>query len=174
MQNPQVINTTQTNRGRTVLEASEERPVLFVFLRHFGCVFCKEAMKDIGKKKAEWEEKNINVVLVHMSDNETAEKYFVKYGIPNIEHVSNPSCDLYASFGLTKGTVSQLFGLKNWIRGFETTVIKGIPLGIRQIGDGFQMPGVFLISDGKIMDSYIHASASDRPDYESLISCCAA
>jgi len=174
MQNLQAINTTLTNRGRTVHDASIERPVLFVFLRHFGCVFCKEAMKDIGNKKSVWEEKNINVVLVHMSDNEPAKKYFVKYGIPDIEHVSNPSCDLYAAFGLTKGTASQLFGLKNWIRGFETTVIKGIPLGLRQIGDGFQMPGVFLISEGKIMDSYIHASASDRPDYESLISCCAA
>jgi len=125
-------------------------------------------------QKDEWEAKNINIVLVHMSDDETAEKYFEKYGIPGIEHVSNPSCDLYASFGLTKGTVSQLFGLKNWIRGFEVTLVKGTPLGLRQIGDGFQMPGVFLISEEKIMDSYIHASASDRPDYESLISCCAA
>ena len=98
---------------------------------------------------------------------------FKKYGVKGIEHISNPSCSLYASFGLTKGSVSQLFGLKNWIRGFEVTVVKGTPLGLRQIGDGFQMPGVFLISDGEIKDSYIHASASDRPDYNSIISCCA-
>ena len=174
MQNITIAKTIETNRGRTLDKASYEKPVLLVFLRHFGCIFCREAMKDIGKKREEWEEKNINVILVHMSDNKTAEKYFKKYGIPNIEHISNPSCSLYASFGLTKGTASQLFGLKNWIRGFEVTVIKGTPLGLRQIGDGFQMPGVFLISDGIIKDSYIHASASDRPDYETIISCCAA
>lgn len=174
MQNIQSIETTQTNKSRTLEEASFERPVLLVFLRHFGCVFCREAMKDISKKNNEWEEKNINVILVHMSDDKTAEEYFQKYGMPEIEHISNPSCSLYASFGLTKGTASQLFGLKNWIRGFEVTVIKGTPLGLRQIGDGFQMPGVFLISNGNIMDSYIHASASDRPDYDDLISCCAA
>jgi len=174
MQNVQTYKSAQTSKGRTLLEASFDKPVMLVFLRHFGCVFCREAMNDIGKKKNEWEAKNINVVLVHMSDNETAEKYFIKYGIPKIEYVSNPSCSLYASFELTKGSASQLFGLKNWIRGFEATVIKGTPLGLRQIGDGFQMPGVFLISKGEIMDSYIHASASDRPDYERLISCCAA
>lgn len=174
MQTIHAIESTQTSKGRSLKEASSEQPVLLVFLRHFGCIFCREAMKDIGKKRDEWEQKNIKVVLVHMSENEIAEKYFKKYGIPNIEHISNPSCSLYASFGLTKGTASQLFGLKNWIRGFEVTVIKGTPLGLRQIGDGFQMPGVFLISKGEIMDSYIHASASDRPDYESIISCCAA
>ncbi len=166
------IESAQTNKGRSLNIASNEKPVLLVFLRHFGCVFCREAMKDIGQNRSKWESKNINVILVHMSDNETAEKYFAKYEIPKIEHISNPSADLYASFGLTKGTASQLFGLKNWIRGFEVTIGKGIPLSLRQIGDGFQMPGIFLISEGKILDSYIHTSASDRPDYESIISCC--
>ena len=174
MQNPKALDSALTSKERTINEASRERPVLLVFLRHFGCIFCREAMKDIGKNRAEWESKNINIILVHMSDNDTAEKYFDKYGLSNIEHVSNPSCDLYASFGLTKGTISQLFGLKNWIRGFEVSVVKGTPIGLRQIGDGFQMPGVFLIEAGNIRDSYIHTSASDRPDYESLISCCAA
>lgn len=174
MPNINVINTTVTSKGRTISDASHEKPVLLVFLRHFGCVFCREAMKDIGSKKSELERKNINVVLVHMSDDDTSSQYFKKYGISGIENISNPSCSLYASFGLTKGSASQLFGLKNWIRGFEVTVVKKIPLGLRQIGDGFQMPGVFLISEGEIMDSYIHTSASDRPDYESLISCCAA
>lgn len=145
-----------------------------VFLRHFGCIYCKEAMNDIRKKREEWKGKNINVILVHMAEEGTAEKYFAEHGISGIEHVANPDCDLYAAFGLTKGTASQLFGLKNWIRGFEVTVIKGNLPGLRRIGDGFQMPGVFLISKGKIMDSYIHASASDRPDYDKLIECCAA
>ena len=32
---------------------SDEKPVLLVFLRHFGCVFCKEAMADLSKLKNE-------------------------------------------------------------------------------------------------------------------------
>lgn len=160
-----------TNRGRTLLAASHESPVMLVFLRHFGCVFCREAMQDIGRRRDEWRTKQINVVLVHMSDEETANSYFKKYGVGGIESISDPNCALYASFGLGKGKASQLFGLKNFIRGFETTV-KGIPIGIRQIGDGFQMPGVFLLRNGQVKESFIHASAADRPDYDNLILCC--
>ncbi len=165
------ISNIVTSKDRTLVDASSERPILLVFLRHFGCVFCREAMIDIGKNKDEWAKQNINVVLVHMSDYSTAEVYFEKFNISGIENISDPECKLYATFGLGKGSVSQLFGLKNFIRGFETT-IKGIPIGIRQIGDGFQMPGVFLIRNGRVMDSYIHASASDRPDYEKIMQCC--
>ena len=171
MQNIHNIANIVTSKGRSLIDASTETPVLLVFLRHFGCVFCREAMLDIGKSKEEWSKQNINVVLVHMSDFETAEPYFKKYNVGGIENISDPASSLYAAFGLGKGNVSQLFGLKNFIRGFETTV-KGIPIGLRQIGDGFQMPGVFLLRNGKVMDSYIHASASDRPDYESLMQCC--
>jgi len=171
MQDIHNITNIVTNRGRSLIEASSEKPILLVFLRHFGCVFCREAMIDIGKKKEEWAEKNINVVLVHMSDYETADKYFKKFNIEGIENISDPSCGLYAKFGLGKGSVSQLFGLKNFMRGFETT-FKGVPISLRQIGDGFQMPGVFLIRNGNVMDSYIHSSAADRPDYESLMECC--
>jgi len=173
MQNISQISSVKTNLNRTLKEASQESAVMLVFLRHFGCVFCREAMLDIGKRKEEWKAKNINVILVHMSDEETANVHFEKYGVAGFENVSDPSCSLYSMFGLGKGRVSQLFGLKNFIRGFETTV-KGIPIGLRQIGDGFQMPGVFLLRNGNIMDSYIHSSAADRPDYESLISCCVA
>jgi peroxiredoxin len=171
MQDIHNISSIETSKGRTLVDASSETPVLLVFLRHFGCVFCREAMQDIGKNKNEWEKQNIKVILVHMSDYDTAETYFKKYKIPGIENISDPTCGLYASFGLGKGSASQLFGLKNFMRGFETT-LKGIPIGLRQIGDGFQMPGVFLIRNGKVMDSYIHASASDRPDYASLMQCC--
>ncbi len=174
MQNPLAIKTTETNEGRTLFDASNEKPVLLVFLRHFGCIFCLEAIKDIAKQKHEWEQKKINVVLVHMGEREIAEKYFTKYGLSKIEHISDPFCHLYTSFGLIKGSGSQLFGLKVWIRGFEASVTNGFPMGLPQIGDGFQMPGIFLISEGIIMDSYIHTSVSDRPDYESLISCCVA
>jgi hypothetical protein len=171
MQNIHNISNIITNQGRSLIEASSETPVLLVFLRHFGCVFCREAMLDIGKKKEEWVKRNINVILVHMSSFELAETYFEKFNVAGIENISDPSCGLYASFGLGKGSVSQLFGLKNFIRGFQTTV-KGVPIGLRQIGDGFQMPGVFLIRDGKVIESYIHSSAADRPDYESLMGCC--
>jgi peroxiredoxin len=162
-----------TSVGKSLKELSHEKPVLLVFLRHFGCIFCREALKDISSKRASFEEKGVQVVLVHMSDDKTAESYFKKYNLEGITHIPDPQCKYYASFGLVKGSFNQLFGLKNWLRGVELTM-KGTPVSLKQIGDGFQMPGIFMIRNGRVADSYIHKSAADRPDYDNIIACCAA
>ncbi len=163
----------KTTNGELIADLSHEKPVMLVFLRHFGCIFCREALKDLSQKRAELEAQGVKLVFVHMSDPEIAYAYFRKYNLEGIDHVSDPECRYYQEYGLVKGNFKQLFGLKNWIRGFEVTM-KGTMIGLQQIGDGFQMPGIFLLENGKIRDSFIHQSAADRPDYESLVNCCAA
>ena len=160
-----------TNTGKTVEELSQEKPVLLVFLRHFGCIFCREALRDISSRRGEIDQKGVQIVLVHMSDNATAEKYFKDYKLSNVIHASDPECKHYAAFGLVKGSFNQLFGLKNLIRGVEQT-FKGNLITLKQIGDGFQMPGIFMVRGGKVIDSYLHRYAADRPDYDSIIACC--
>ena len=148
------------------------QPVLLVFLRHFGCTFCREAMSDISRERAHLESQGVRIVLVHMSDHETALKYFKRYELETIEHIGDPDCRFYKGFGLLKGNFHQLFGLQSWIRGFDAGVLEGHGVGYQQIGDGFQMPGAFVLRDDEIIESYIHKLASDRPDYHKLISCC--
>jgi peroxiredoxin len=162
----------QTNKGNNLLELSHRGPVLLAFLRHFGCMFCRESLVDISKKRKSIESKGINIVLVHMSDNETAESYFKKFKLPGIEHISDHECRYYAMFGLTKGSFSQLFGLKTWIRGFEVAVTKQILPNTSLVGDGFQMPGIFLLKEGKIIEQFIHKSVADKPDYDNFIHAC--
>ena len=157
-----------------IYDVSFQNRVMVIFLRHFGCIFCKEALFDIAKKKRSLEEKGIRVVFVHMAPREVAVEYFKTFGLKEIDQISDPECKIYQSFGLLKGTSSQLMGLKNWYRGFEVSVGKGIEVSIKQIGDAFQMPGVFIIKDGDIKQNFIHKTAADRPDYEKLVDCCAA
>ena len=38
----------RTNRGQTLQEMSQERPLLLVFLRHRGCPFCRETLADFA------------------------------------------------------------------------------------------------------------------------------
>ena len=162
-----------TQTGKSLHDVSCEQTVLLVFLRHFGCIFCKEALIDISKKRKSMESKCIRVVLVHMATIDVAEEYFKTFNLNGVLHISDPECQFYQEFGLLKATSSQLMGLKNWVRGFEVSVGKGIEVSIRNIGDAFQMPGVFVVREGKIEESYRHKSPADRPDYERLIKCCA-
>ncbi|MEM6396448.1 MAG: peroxiredoxin-like family protein [Bacteroidota bacterium] len=163
-----------TVSGKSVEELSNKQPVLLVFLRHFGCTFCREALADLSKHKKDLDAHGSELVLVHMSDRETAERYFKKYRLENSLHVSDPSCRFYRAFGLTKGSPKQLFGLQSWIRGFEAGLVKGHGVGTRQLGDGFQMPGVFVIDNGQVAAAFVHKLASDRPEYVELVrQCCA-
>lgn len=160
-----------TNRKRSVDAASRESPVLLVFLRHFGCTFCREALQDLAGKRQAYERDGVHLIFVHMASVEEAETYFNKYHLEGAEHVSDPNCRYYSNLGLGKGTFSQLFGLRVMMRGVEAGLIKGHGIG-RQIGDGFQMPGVFLVQNGIIRERFVHQYASDRPDYDELVSCC--
>ncbi|MCB0645648.1 MAG: redoxin domain-containing protein [Saprospiraceae bacterium] len=167
-----MLSSMLTNDGPSVLEYSQKSPVMLVFLRHFGCIFCKEALFDISKKRKSMEAKGVKIILVHMASEEVAEDYFKMFGLKGITHISDPACNFYNEFGLKKGNSSQLMGLKNWYRGFEVSVGKGIEVSIKQIGDTFQMPGVFVIKNGQVKEKYIHKTAADRPDYEKLVACC--
>lgn len=162
-----------TSHGRTVASISRTKPVLLVFLRHFGCTFCREALQDLSDNIGRIETLGASLVLVHMSDDKTANEYFDKYGLSGVEHVSDPSCTHYRTFGLTKGTARQLFGLHSWIRGFQAGVLDGHGVGYRPLGDGFQMPGVFVIKFGQVSGKFIHKLAGDRPEYVGLLrQCC--
>lgn len=162
-----------TNEGTSVLEVSQQQPVMLIFLRHFGCMFCREALSDIAKKRALIEEMGTKIIFVHLSDDATAEKFFKKYKLLPATYIGDPECRYYAAFGLTKGNFTQLFGLRSWVRGFQTVIVKQHGMA-PPIGDGFQMPGVFIIQDGDIQEAFIHKLSSDRPDYEKLVrNCCA-
>jgi peroxiredoxin len=159
------------NSGHTLTELADEKPVLLVFLRFFGCSFCREAISDISKKRKKIEDKGFTIVFVHMApEPEIAERFFKKYKLFPINHISDPEKRFYKSFGLTQGTPVQIFGLMNWIRGFEASIIEGHGNANpnQELGDGFQMPGVFVVYKGNIMNSFIHKHPYDRPDYEEI------
>jgi len=165
------ISAMHTNKGESIADISQEHPVMLIFLRHFGCTFCREALSEIALLRKEIEQNGTRVVFIHMADVATANRYFNRYNLEGAVHISDPECQYYADFGLVKGTMTQLMGLRVWMRGFDAGVIGGHGIG-KLMGDSFQMPGIFLIQNGIIMDQYIHKLSSDKPDYQKLTECC--
>lgn len=163
------ISSMQTQRGESLSDMASTESVLIVFLRPFGCIFCMEAMKDLGVQREYIESQGVKICCVHMASNDVAESYFVEYGLEDIDHVSDQDCKYYSAFNLLKGSFSQLYGLKTWIRTAELAARDLRRLRMRQIGDGFQMPGVFFIKNNSLANQYIHRRTSDRPNYRKLI-----
>lgn len=159
----EALSGSKTQHGDNLTDLSNRGPVLLVALRHFGCTFCKETLADLKAQLPLIRQKGITPVLVHMADEPTAAEYLNHYGLAHLPRISDPACILYRSLGLRRAGFSQVFGWRSWVRGAAATV-RGHWVG-RLVGDGFQMPGAFLLQNGKVVQAFRHRHASDRVDY---------
>ncbi|WP_386817731.1 AhpC/TSA family protein [Luteolibacter algae] len=150
--------------GETLAKASGERPLVLVFLRHFGCTFTRQILRGLQDLEREARKNNASLVLVHMLQSGTEVDYLGHNS--NILRIADPRCELYRAFGLGKGGFLELFGPQVWWRG-AISVIKGCGVG-HLAGDGLQMPGAFVFHEGKIRSSQPARSAADLPDLASL------
>lgn len=168
---PEILEVTYTNEGEDLKTLSEKQPVFLVFLRHFGCTFCREAMTDIALIWKNIEQQGLKTVVVHMATEELATTYFEEYKLAGVTHISDPDLSLYEYFGLFKGKFSQLYGLKVWLRGLKVSIIDkhGGPVVNKELGSVNQMPGVFILKNGEIKAKFVHKTAAVRPDYMKLI-----
>ena len=155
--------TSQT--GQT-LAALAERPLFLVFLRHFGCTFCREAVADLSEKRQAIEAKGAPLAFVHLGTEEKAQWFFKPYGLLDVPRLSDPEGHLYQAFGLLRAELRQYLNsesivrmLHAWFRGHFV----GFPAG-----DIERMPGAFLIDRGEIQKAFRHRLVSDRPDYLAL------
>jgi len=168
----QLLRTSRTNTGQSLDELSHTSPVLVVFLRHTGCPFCREAMRDVHRQRQSIAAAGVTPVFVHQGDeDDTARAIFESEHVADIPRISDPDRHLYRAFELRRGNLWQMFGPKVWWRSMQA-MATGARVG-RVVGDAFQMPGVFVLHKGRIVRAFRHASQADRPDYQG-ISCDAA
>ena len=154
--------------GDSLLELSARSDLLLVFLRHSGCTFCREAIADLGAQRETIERKGARIVLVFMAGEQTVRTLAARAGLRDALLVHDPERALYRAFELRRGSLWSLFGPAVLVRGIMAT-LRGHLVG-KLRGDGFQMPGAFLVRDGAIVQTYRHEHAASRPDYCELAS----
>jgi peroxiredoxin len=150
--------------GVSLAELSRRSPVLVVFLRHFGCTYCREAAADVAANREVIEADGTRVVFVHLETPEEADRFFARYGLDTVSRIADPDANLYRAFGLTRGSPGRLFGLKSVARFLPAGVFARHGVGFPTT-DGTRMGGVFLIRDTTVVREFRHASPADRPDY---------
>jgi len=155
-----------TDDGASLLQLSESSPRLVIFLRHTGCIFCKETLGDLHRLREAIEQTGVRLVLVHMGMPDEGEELAARYGLTGIDMIGDPLRELYQAFQLPHGTFLQLFGPQVAARGF-VAALKGHMQGFFH-GDALQLPGAFVVSHGAILRAYRHRHVGDRPDYLAL------
>lgn len=145
-----LIRFVRTSQNKTLLDLSRDHSVLLVFIRHFGCIFCRETVSEMAKIEKAIAGKKLTIVFVHMSDPSYGDEFFSKYYDHPVHHVSDPGRALYKSLNLRRGTFNQIFGPITLMRGLYVGLTKGHWLGAIE-GDYLQLGGVFILSNGQIV-----------------------
>ena len=153
------MNLPEPLRGMT-----DRAPLMLVFLRHFGCTFCRETLGDIARQKDAIAATGAQLAFVHMSPPGDADRWFERYEIADVTRISDPEKQLYRLFELEDGSLNQLAHPRVWWPWFRTAVIDGHGAGAA--GPNWrQLTGVFVIHRGEILDSIRHEDSTARPDY---------
>jgi peroxiredoxin len=160
----ELLNEFKSKSGENLYQYSFKSPLLLIFLRHFGCTFCREAVKELQNNQQKILASGVTPVIVHMDSPENASIFLEKTGLGEIDRVDDPDCRLYRAFELQRGRFSQLFGWREWIRGFHAGIIKGYGLG-KLGGDGFRLGGAFVVYQGQVVHSYRQKRASEKTDF---------
>jgi len=159
-----------TQHNQSLLELSEQQPLLVVFLRHGGCPFCREMLSRLQRDRREIEQQGVRIVLIHMMTDDEAGELFAHYGLENVDRVSDPRQRLYAGWGVARGMASQVMGPHVWWQGFKTTVLQGHWPG-RPRGDVLQLQGAFLVYKREILSRFEPRTSAEQADYVDLASC---
>ncbi|MEM8758321.1 MAG: redoxin domain-containing protein, partial [Planctomycetota bacterium] len=133
------LDSYADQNGTSLRQLSTETPLVLVFVRHSGCLFCGEMMADLATRADAIRAGGRRVGIVTMSDAGEHAKKASKLALGEISWISDPDAGLYRLFGLPRGRFGQLFGASEWLRGFAAT-LRGHFVG-RPVGNGFQLPG---------------------------------
>ena len=162
-----ILNSKKTNSGFDLATLSRLSPVLVVFLRHAGCTFCRQTVRDVVVSKRRIESAGIRIVFVQLSDASASRQLFSTYGLEDPEYIQDSDQQLYSAFGLRRGGFSALASPKVIWSGLRAGLLEGHGIGFPE-GDVLQLPGVFLLDDCEVVSSFRHKTAADRPDYQAI------
>ena len=167
---PDSLREFQSESGRSLLDLVDESSVLLIFLRHFSCAFCAQALDRVSKVRSQIEAKGARPVFVHLGSPERAKPYFDYYDLSDVERISNPEATLYQLpfFALTRTNPFLHFlnptVWRGWLKGAM------FKYGIGMIKeDAEQMPGVFFLKERRIVRAFRHKTIADEPDYVKLV-----
>ena len=134
---------------------------LLVFLRHFGCIFCRETvgeLRALAESREDYPE-----VLFFSQASPTEGRAFLRRYWPVARVVSDPELRLYDGFGIKRGGPIKMFGPQVF-RAKRRAEQAGYEMGERS-GDIFRMPGVFLVEQDRILWKHAFKHAADHPDF---------
>jgi hypothetical protein len=136
-----------------------EHPAMIVWLRHFGCVFCREQVAEIRASRGDIEARGAGIAFIG-NGTARAAAWFQKRFAPDSTVLTDPDLVSYRAIGARSGLASTL-GPAAWGAG-----IRAFRSGARQTmtkGHAYQQGGLVVMAPGnKVLYQHISRAAGDH------------
>jgi hypothetical protein len=144
---------------------AERTTVVLVFVRHFGCIHCREHVEHLQRRIDE----------LHATG---AELYVIGNGSPSFIEgfrdqtkwsgpvYTDPSLAVYKAAGMKRGMIST-FNPRSALRSFGAIARGYLPQKMQ--GDNWQQGGVLVIRDGDVVWTHESAGPGDNASVDQLV-----
>lgn len=148
----------------TLRDQIEAGASLLVFLRHFGCMFCRETIADL--RSATEADPGYPTVLFFFQGGPTEGRAFMRRYWPQARAVADPQLEFYDWFDVRRASLLEALG-PSVLRARSRAAAKGHENGPRE-GDIWRMPGLFAVDGARIVWSHRPRHAADHPDFAAI------
>ena len=145
------------------------QPLVLVFLRHFGCIFCREQLALLRQDYPRFTDAGAQIACVGQGAPPVAKAISILLDLPFPVLTCGDDLRVFDAWGLKRAGLGQVLGLSVIVRGIGAMVH-----GHRQskvVGDGLQMPGTFVVDkQGIVRFGYRSKNVADHATNEELLS----
>jgi peroxiredoxin len=146
-----------------------ERPAVLVFVRHFGCVFCRQMAVDVHSHRHGFDEADVELAVIGFGTPEHARE-FRRIQNVDLKLLLDPERKVYELVGAKVATLNELIGPRQILRGLRVTIMSRLKLGSIAVHQGrirdhaAQLGGVLVIApDGSVRYAYLSEESGDNP-----------
>ena len=144
----------------------DDRVAVVVWLRHFGCLFCRQQVAELRPHEGDFEARGARLVFIG-NGSPTEARTFRDEWCAGCTLLTDPHLRSYREIGARSGVASTL-GPRAWVAGIRAfaggarqTMVKGAP---------FQQGGVLVVAPGDdVLYSYLSKAAGDHPAVEAVL-----
>lgn len=153
-------------RADTLQGNLDPEGTMLVFLRHFGCLFCREMVADL-RQLSESDPGRERILFFYQGTVPEGREFFAKHW-SSARAVADQALKFYDGFGVPKASLGESFSpavwrsaMKTWSRGHRP----GLPQGSVR-----QMPGLMWIQSGRVSWRHDFEHVGDHPNLGELFS----
>lgn len=139
-----------------VAELHAQGPVVLIFVRYFGCLFCKQQVAEVVRRRSEFQAAGVDPIVIGQGTVEQAREFSQKYA-DGMRVLTDPDHEAFCAAGMKRG-VSTLMSF-----GVLQRAARAVAQGFMQtslLGDSFQQGGVVVLDrDGRVLYRFLSEEA---------------